>query len=86
MFNATMTCNMENIWWKGDGGSVQRKVDGEQVRRTWGRKSFRGSEGTCLHHVLSSGTAGDVFGVHGDEVVYDDGAHSKGTESVGEGV
>jgi len=36
--------------------------------------------------VLSSGTAGDVFGVHGDEVVYDDGAHSKGTESVSEGV
>lgn len=32
------------------------------------------------------GIAGDVFGVHGDEVVYDDGAHSEGTEGVGEGV
>jgi len=36
--------------------------------------------------VLSGGPAGDVFGVHGDEVVYDDGAHGKGAESVGEGV
>ena len=32
------------------------------------------------------GTARDVFGVHGDEVVYDDGAHGEGTEGVGEGV
>ena len=35
---------------------------------------------------LRSGAACDVFGVHGDEVVYDDGAHGKGTEGVGEGV
>lgn len=32
------------------------------------------------------GTAGNVFGVHGDEVVYDDGAHGERAESVGEGV
>ena len=33
---------------------------------------------------LRSGAVCDVFGVHGDEVVYDDGAHGKGTEGVGE--
>lgn len=27
-----------------------------------------------------------MFGIHGDEVVHDDGAHGEGTESVGEGV
>lgn len=37
---------------------------------------------------LSGGgrAAGNVFGVHGDEVVYDDGAHGECAESVGEGV
>jgi hypothetical protein len=39
-------------------------------------------------HTLScgGGTLSDIFGIHGDKVVYDDGAHSKGTEGVGEGV
>ena len=32
------------------------------------------------------GIGGDVFGIHGDKVVYDDGAHCEGTEGVGEGV
>lgn len=37
-------------------------------------------------YALSCGAASDVFGIHGDKVVYDDGAHGEGTESVGEGV
>jgi len=35
---------------------------------------------------LSCGATSDVFGIDGDKVVYDDGAHGEGTESVGEGV
>lgn len=35
---------------------------------------------------LSFGGASDIFGIHGDKVVYDDSAHCEGTESVGEGV
>jgi hypothetical protein len=34
----------------------------------------------------SSRTASNVFGIYGDEVEYDDGAHGEGAESVGEGV
>ena len=37
-------------------------------------------------YALSCGAASDVFGIHGDKVVYDDGAHGEGTESVGKGV
>lgn len=37
-------------------------------------------------YALNCGAASDVFGIHGDKVVYDDGAHGEGTESVGEGV
>jgi len=37
---------------------------------------------------LSGGgrAAGNIFGVHRDEVEYDDGAHGESAESVGEGV
>jgi hypothetical protein len=40
----------------------------------------------CAMYALSCGAASDVFGIHGDKVVYDDGAHGEGTESVREGV
>jgi len=38
----------------------------------------------CAMYALSCGAASDVFGIHGDKVVYDDGAHGEATESVGE--
>jgi len=37
-------------------------------------------------YALRCGAASDVFGIHGDKVVYDDGAHGEATECVGEGV
>jgi hypothetical protein len=40
----------------------------------------------CAMYALSCGATSDVFGIHGDKVVYDDGAHGEATESVGEGV
>src|SRR5882757_1692472 len=40
----------------------------------------------CSSALSCGGAASDVFGIHRDNVVYDDGAHGEGTESVGEGV
>ena len=51
------------------------KVGDKDWRTLWIRQ-------LSLCCALSSGTTGDVFGVHGDKVVYDDSAHGKGTERI----
>jgi hypothetical protein len=65
-------------------GSVQRGGIARQRVSIGVRFGFDDCFFLCC--ALSSGAASDVFGVHGDEVVYDDSAHGKSTESVGEGV
>jgi hypothetical protein len=80
------------IYKKNDNERVERLATGSAFREVtedsgWGLAYALDCERTILLMMsLSCGAAGDVFGIHGDKVVYDDCAHGEGTESVCEGV